>query len=65
MTGDFVRREEDEQRYRGDDVKMDAETGVMLTQDRQGLLTTSRSQDRSTGWFLPQSLQKETALQMP
>lgn len=35
-------------------MKMGTETGVMLTQNCQGLLTASRSQDRSTGWFLPQ-----------
>lgn len=56
VTGVFVRREEDTQRYcegEGGNVKMQAETGVMLTQECQGSRRTTRSQGRGHGMFSP------------
>lgn len=43
-------------------VPMEGKTGVALL--RQKLLAATRSQGRSTEYILPQSLQKELALEM-
>ena len=45
-----------------DHVKSKSETGVIQVRECQGLPTSIRSQERGTGWILPQSLHKEPIL---